>query len=468
MKKLFISILTILLISSCSVDEGLNIDKKSPTTVPAEGLFTNGTRNFFDHMNSCNVNNNVLRLYAQYWSQTTYPDESQYNQVTRNIPDNTFRNLYRNSLQDLEEAKRVLESETNPDNLTAKLAVIEMLQVYIYSVLVDYFGNIPYSESLNPDITFPKYDDAQTIYMDLFTRLNSAINGLSGTAFSADADPVYGGDASMWKKAANSLKLRMALRLADVDMATARTHATAAASNLISSNAENFSIAYLTAAPNTNPVWVSLVQSGRNDFVGSDTMIDLMKPLNDPRLSSFFTTIGGEYIGGIYGSANSPTSFSQLSDIMKQPDLPGTLISYSEVEFLLAEAAARGISVGGTAEEHYNNGIEASIMEWGGSAADASAYLANPDVAYSTAAGDWKQKIATQKWIAMFNNGMEGWTTYRILDYPMLKVLAADNKVPTRFIYPIDEATLNGDNVNAAASAIGGDTKNTKIFWDVN
>jgi len=468
MKNIIISIFTALMIFSCTVDESLNVDQKSPVNVPADGVFTNGTRNFFDLMNSCNVNTNVLRLYGQYWSQTTYPDESQYNQTTRSIPDGIFRTSYRNSLQDLNDAKNILLSETNPANLSGKLAVIEVMQVYIYSVLVDTFGDVPYTEALNADITFPKYDDAHTIYLDLFTRLNAAIGDLNGVAFPADADPIYNGDVSLWKKAANSLKLRMALRIADVDFATAKTQAESAASNLISSTSEDFGIQYLASAPNTNPLWVSLVQSGRNDFVGSDTMINMMNNLGDPRLSSFFTTVDDVYIGGIYGEANSASSFSSLSDLLKQPDLLGTILSYTEVEFLLAEAIERGINVGGTAEGHYNNAIAASNAEWGVAADAAAAYIANPLVAYATAEGDWKQKIATQKWLAMFNNGMEGWTTYRLFDYPELKILAADNKVPTRFLYPSNEATLNGSNLDAAASAIGGDTKSTKIFWDVN
>lgn len=92
-----------------------------------------------------------------------------------------------------------------------------------------------------------------------------------------------------------------------------------------------------------------------------------------------------------------------------------------------------------------------------------------PEVAYATAAGDWKQKIGSQKWIAMFNNGYEGWTTWRLfdleLDGPVVDGVALD--IPTRFLYPVSEATLNGSQYDSAASAIGGDTKTTKLFWDI-
>merc|ERR1711977_201275 len=114
----------------------------------------------------------------------------------------------------------------------------------------------------------------------------------------------------------------MALRLADVNASLAQSTAeAAAAATLITENADNFGIQYLGAAPNTNPVWVSLVQSGRNDFVAADTFIDVLNGLEDPRRQFYFETLDGEYVGGIYGSANSPASASAISDLLKAPDL---------------------------------------------------------------------------------------------------------------------------------------------------
>jgi len=165
-----------------------------------------------------------------------------------------------------------------------------------------------------------------------------------------------------------------------------------------------------------------------------------------------------------------PPSNLDLSELMKSPDLKGDLITAAEVHFLLSEAAARGYSVGGTAEAYYNSAIGVSMDEWGVSATDTAAYLALTEVAYATAAGDWKQKIGSQKWVAMFNNGYEGWTAWRLLDLglngPVVDGVTLD--IPTRFLYPTSEATLNGSQYDSAASAIGGDTKTTKIFWDVN
>jgi hypothetical protein len=145
-------------------------------------------------------------------------------------------------------------------------------------------------------------------------------------------------------------------------------------------------------------------------------------------------------------------------------------MDYAEAEFLLAEAVERGFAVGGTAETHYNNAVTASITSWGGTAAQATAYLAQPTVAYTTAVGTWKQKIGTQAWLAYWLRGMTNWTTFRRLDYPILTAPAGHvegiDKVPTRYTFAVSEQTLNGANYTAAAAKIGGDTPLTKIFWD--
>ena len=473
MKKILFTILCFaFIVSSCEVDEGLNRDQKSPTEVPADGLFTNATKTFFELMQSANVNINVWRLYAQYWAQTTYPDESQYNQVTRNIPDNIWTAIYRDVLQDLKGAREILIAE-DAENLESKLAQIEFMEVYAYSVLVDTFGDVPYTEALDPTNPSPVYDNAQDIYADLLSRLNAAIDALDGTGgFDALADPIYDGDLTEWQMAANSLRLRLAMRLAEVDIEGVNSQQlaeAAAAGSLILENENNFAIDYLAAAPNTNPLWVSLVQSGRTDFVGANSFIDVLTDLEDPRLPVYFQPVAGEFIGGVYGKANSPSSFSLPGELLMQPDLDGDIITAAEVYFLLAEAAARGYAVGGTAEEFYKLGVTASILEWGLPLEEALEYLAQPEVAWATAEGDALEKIAEQKWIALYNNAYEGWTTWRLFESLPLNapegMTLAD--IPARFLYPTSEATLNPVEYDAAATAIGGDLKTTQIFWDV-
>jgi hypothetical protein len=461
--------------------EELNKPTKTAVEVPAETLFTNGLNEMYYEMNNSDVNYNVFRLYAQYWAQTTYPDESQYNMVGRRNPDNFWRKGYRDALQDLAEAKKVTEQTWEALGLTAaerdnRYGIIDICMVYTYAVLVDAFGAVPYSEALNLDILQPKYDDGSAVYNDLIVKLNAAINLIDGAAdgFSSRQDPVYQGDAAKWKKFGNSLKLKMAITIADADAGKAGTMVTEAiASGLFTSNDDNASITYLNAFPNTNPIHEDLVQSGRADYVVANTLIDKLNELADPRIAVFAEPLadGVTYEGGIYGTNNTYLQKSHIGDLFHDPELEGLALDYSEVEFLLAEAIERGFTVAGTSAEHYDAAITASMEYWGIDAVDIAIYLANPDVAYATAAGTWKQKIGTQQWIAFYNRGFEGWSTWRRLDFTGFNVppLLTYEDIPNRFIFPIEEATLNGTNLQAAIQMIGGsDDVQTKVFWDKN
>lgn len=476
MKKIILLIAGFSVITSCTDDlTSLNDDKKRSTEAPASTLFTNAQRNLVDHMSSANVNINIFRLLSQQWTETTYTDESRYDLSTRNITQNFWNILYRDVLRDLRETKSVIDNLdpafANPPVDQNQWQIAEILEVYAFSVLETTYGDIPYSKALDVENVFPEYEDDQFIHRDLISRLDAAVSKLDPEAESyGSADLIYGGDVALWIKFANSLKLRLGMMLSDVDATTAsRVAEEAAAAGVFESNADNAKLHYLGAAPNTNPIWVDLVQSGRRDFVAANTIVNLMTGLDDPRVPLYFTTDrNGGYSGGIYGSSNSYSAFSKPSTTITDPTFPGVLLDYAEVEFLLAEAAARNFNVPGTAEEHYNNAITASILDWGGTEEDAQTYLANPSVAYTTAAGDFRQKIGTQKWIALYNRGHEAWTEYRRLDAPTLNTVAnpiAD--FPLRYTYPVNEQNLNTRNYDAAAAAIGGDEVTTKLFWDV-
>jgi len=473
MKNILAIILTVLLFSSCTKLEELNVNVKDPTKVPGESLFTGAQGSLADEMITPNVNQNNYRMFVQQWTETTYIDEANYDITTRPIPGNFWNVLYRDVLMNFQESARVLKATgdlpgDDPAVLKNKLAIVEVLTVYTYSVLVETFGNVPYTQALNSSFLLPKYDDGLTIYTDLINRLSAAI-GQMNTNFGSfgSADNMYGGDTQMWFKYANSLKLRMGMVLSDVDNALAKTTCEAAAANVISSNTENATIKYMSSQPNNNPVNENLVLSGRNDFVAANTFVDKMNELNDPRRAYYFTMVGETYVGGIYGASNDYTQFSHVNPTLTAATFEGMFFDLAETEFLLAEGVERGFNVGGTAEEHYNKAITASIEYWGGTAGDAATYLAQPSVAYATATGTWQQKIGEQKWIALYNSGMTAWTAFRLLDFPAL-VAPPDalSEFPMRLTYPTAEQTLNGANRAEAGTAIGGDFVGTKLFWD--
>ncbi|MBS4042663.1 MAG: SusD/RagB family nutrient-binding outer membrane lipoprotein [Chitinophagaceae bacterium] len=470
MKKILIySGLVCILLSSCKKDlTSLNVDPKNPSAVPAYTLFTYAQKNLSDNLASPNVNLNIFRLITQAWTETTYTDESNYDISTRNIPQNWFHSFYRDVLRNLEDARNLIPGEVvDPIKRKNQLAIVDVMKVYSYHYLFTTFGNVPYSEALNLENTQPKYDDAKTAYTSLMTTLNTAIGNMAAGESFGSADIIYGGDIAMWKKFANSLKLKMALMMADYDAAAAATAAAAASTGVFTSNADNAKFAYLGAPPNTNPVWVNLVQSGRKDFVVTSTIVNQMTANSDPRIPLFFTTdAGGGYSGGIPGANNNYATFSKPSLTIQAEAFPYTLMDYAEVEFLLAEAVARGFAgVSGTAAGHYANAVTASITDWGGSTGAATTYLTQPGVVYNPA--NYKQSIGTQKWLAMFDRGHDAWTEWRRLDYPALVAPpTALSTIPKRFTYPVSEQNLNKSNYDAASAAVGGDNVATKLWFD--
>ncbi|MCZ2472663.1 SusD/RagB family nutrient-binding outer membrane lipoprotein [Aquirufa ecclesiirivi] len=474
MKKIFLVFVPLLLLASACTEDisQLNIETKRPAAVPAPTLFSNAVKTISGSLASPSVNTNVFRFTVSHWAMSTYQDEAQYDFATRNIPQGWWTSMYRDVIADLRESAKLINADASllPAEKANKLAIIDIMEVYTYSILVNTFGNIPYSESLNPAILFPKYDDAKTVSTDLINRLNADITKINTSAagFASAEDLIYKGSVAKWLKFANTLRMKIGMVQADVDANVAKSAVEASDAGAISSAADNGLFTYMAASPNQNPLYVDIVLGGRSDYIAAKDLMDKLLGWNDPRTSAFFTpNNAGVYAGGIVGKGNTYVDFSRAGTKIIDASAPCVLADYVETEFLRAEAKERGFNVAGTAESHYNNAIRASIIYWGGSAADADAYLAQASVAYTTAAGDWKQKIGTQKWIALYNRPYEGWVELRRLDQPKISApVGAKSGFPTRLTYAANEQTLNGTNYTAAASAIGGDVVTTKLYWD--
>jgi len=484
MKKIYFILVMLIVVSSACTDQfaDYNTDKKHPLDVPGESLFTNAQKETSDFVNNTNVNINIFKLMSQYWTETTYTDEANYDLITRNIPANIYLRLYMRVLTDLKQsAKLIGDKPTVFDSEKPvkqnKLQIIEMMNVYVYSQLVDIFGMVPYSQALDINNVYPKYDDGYTIYKDLFKRLDAALSKLDeGSESFGSTDIYYKGDVAAWVKFGNSLKIRMAITIADADNVLAKSAIESAADKCFQSNDDDCLLLYVTSAPNYNQLYADLVATGRHDFVAANTMIDIMNSLNDPRLASYFTktdtsTVAGvaklAYVGGQFGFSSPYSQCSHVAAVIQKPDFPGIMLTYSEIQFYLAEASARNYSLPKTAAEYYNEGIRSSFKFWGTQGVET--YLSKPEVAYSTASSDWKHTIGLQSWLANYTRGLEGYNTWRRLDYPIFNIPEFSTKyadIPVRFTFPVNEQTLNADNYNAASKAIGGDLISTKIFWD--
>lgn len=478
MKKIIIFILPLLISFSC-VDslEDWNIDQKSATSVPSSSLFSNALVGFTNILVTPNVNSNNYRLYSQYWTTTTYLSEPRYNLTDRLIPQNMWQTMYRDVISDLRESKRIITADPTivASTKAAQLAQIEIVEVMAWSVLVNTFGDVPYKEAMDFKNPLPKFDNAKTVYYDLLTRLTTAVTQLkSNSGGFGGADLFYKGDSKKWAKLGNSLVVRLALVIADSDSQKASALISqAVASGVLESNGDNFEFPYTTSLPHVNPIAQNTVTpyTSRQDFIPASTIINPMNDLKDPRRPFFFTMINGVYKGGDYGFLNTYSLNSKIGGSITSATAKGLLLDYSEVMFGLAEAVERGY-ITGKSEDYYNKAITASMQYWGVDGKEIDTYLANPKVAYSTATGDYKEKIGFQKWVALYNRGWDAWVEWRRLDYPKLMPPTGGNapaglKIPLRIIYPINEQGLNGVNLQAAATAIGGDLATTKLWWDV-
>ncbi|MBJ97526.1 MAG: SusD/RagB family nutrient-binding outer membrane lipoprotein [Flavobacteriaceae bacterium] len=474
MKKYILSIFSLFVLFSCSDDkyERMNENPKNPSDVPASFLFSSATKDLTDQVTNLNVNNNIFRFISQYLTATTYTQEPNFNLTDRNIPQQHFAILYRDVLIDLKDAEEATAANAEllpEEEVAARLAQIKVLQAYTWHYLVDTFGNIPFTEALDLENNLPVYDDALDVYNQLITDLTDINDDFNATGFTGQ-DLLFDGDMSKWQKFSNSLLLRIGMRLSESDPEIANAAVQTAVSNgVMESNADNAIFEYLDAPPNTNPLWEDLVQSGRSDYVAANTIVNYMNELGDPRRAVYFDQNLGDdsYIGGIYGASNSYSNYTHIGAEFREPTHPGILMDYAEVEFLLTEAAARGIASVSNPEEHYENAITASFEYWLGTTEGVNNYLEQSDVAYSD--DNWEEQVATQFWIAMYDNAFQGWYVWRKFDNPSLNLpQVSENPIPLRFTYPIREQNLNSENYQQAADAIGGDSQQTPLFWDVN
>jgi hypothetical protein len=474
----------------------VNRDLNNSTETATSFLLTNAQKSMMDFTWDEWFNGRRGNQLAQYWASNQYSAESRY-ALRVNITNSYWSLFYTRSLQDLEE---IIRLNTNTPEATKgfgmpenQIAIAKTLQAWLYQNMTDTWGPIPFSEALQgADFPFPSYDAQEDIYMGLLEMLDEALANFDDTDMSVQGDQIYGGDISKWKKFAASMKMRVALRMADVKPAEANTAmAEAISAGLMTSNADNAEFMYMNGAPNNNPLAEDF--KTRNDFAASNTMVDELNRLNDPRVGFYYeptaaSVLAGnpEYVGEVYGLKEADAALTLDADISQRnaqvlaETAPGIYLDYAQVEFMLAEAAERGVAGAGSAAAHYEEGIRASMMYWDVdntlSSTDIDNYLAQPEVEYTsliTGGQTWREVIGRQKWIALYMQGVQGWTEWRRLDFDILQNPAGGNLdglgIPNRMIYPIDEQTLNGEQYAAGVALLGGpDELNTKLWWDVN
>lgn len=418
-------------------------------------------------------NFNSTLLIIQHWAKIQYTEPDRY--IFSNSSFTSLWNTgYAQSITNLNTILKLPAEKTN-DNYKA-VAII--LRSWIFQLLTDAYGNIPYTQAgdIRQYLT-PEYNTQKDVYFGLLDELKTAGVSLSTTGPAIAGDIIYGGKLDRWKKLANALRVRIALRIADREPEKAKqviNEVLNSADGLISSTEEAARFVY-TNPPQQNPVgaWFDT----RDDFRVGKTLVDKLYALNDPRLPIYANkptdpTVTN-YVGVPSGLTNSDANnlgFAKTSkpgSYFSAPTSPSVIISYAEVLFGRAEAAARGFTAE-NAEDLYNQAIKASFNQFG--ITDLTVinnYTAQAAVKYNAAS--YKKSIGEQKWIALFGQGLEAFAEWRRLDYPQLIPGAAgvlDGKIPVRFIYPGSEQALNKENYTKAVTNQGADNLLTKLWFD--
>ncbi|GAA3778543.1 SusD/RagB family nutrient-binding outer membrane lipoprotein [Flavobacterium ginsengiterrae] len=471
LKKIAYITLFALTLTSCSDTlDDINKNPNATETPLAPYLLTGSLKQGADLYWGDANNFNSSLLFVQHWAKIQYTEPDRYD-----VSNTSFTSLwntgYATLITDLNTILNFPEAQANSNYKGIALT----LRSWTFLLLTDAYGNIPYKEA-GKKVT-PAYDSQKDVYTGLLEDLKQAQSLLGTTNGAVTGDLVYKGDITKWKKLVNSLRLRIALRISDKEPELAKQaaiDATSDAAGVFTSNNDTFKFTYISS-PQQNPA--SAWFETRDDFRISKTMVDKLTELSDPRLPVYAQLPSdasvGKYVGGGNGLSNSDANSQGFAKTSKPGTYfltstsPAVIVSYSETLFNLAEAAARGF-ISGDAEQLYKSAITASFNQFGVTdAAVISNYLNQASVQYD--ASNYAKSIGTQKWIAFYGQGLDAFTEWRRLDYPVLTAGPAtvlDGKIPSRFFYPGTEQSLNGTSYQAAITAQGKDLLTTKLWFD--
>lgn len=470
-----------LVLATAACDDGLteaNEDPNAPTDVGAEFLLPQAIRATVEQTFGAGQMLSHTLIWPQQAVQIQYADEETGSPRPGSMQ-GFWNGYYAGPLRDIRTVVQKGRDAGRP-NIEAVGLIWES---YIFHLVTDLWGDVPYSEALRAEegITTPVYDEQEAIYKDLLDTLEGAVAMLSATGGNFGAgDLLYGNDFTKWRRFANSLRMRLAMRLSEVDPTTARAEFAAAYTDGgFQSNADNAMMRW-TAPPYENPIFENW--QGRDDHGVSATLIDSLKSFNDPRLALYAEPAAedGAYRGlgnGIYTPPQSISWYSRIGDFWRANGAatPTALMTYSEVLFLSAEAAQAGW-ISRDPAQLYEQAIRANMNqydEWSPANAptdaEIDAYLAQPRVAYSAATGE--TQIQYQLWLSLFMNGSEAWASWRRTGVPALTP-GPDliiNRIPVRFAYADLEQSLNAANLAAAVQRQGGGNDlTTPVWWQPN
>lgn len=503
--KYIIAILAVFTVVGCTENfDELEKDPVALSANPAGQLtFTQlcmSGDGYYQHRTNLIYAGGFVQHYSGSWGVTNYGGKFNNSEEYAVA---LWRNVYAHEMKSVVDILDV----TGKDPLAVNMnAVAKIMKVMVAQRLTDIYGDVPYSEAglaFSKGIVTPKYDKQEDIYASFFKELDEAFNQLNAGKDLIKGDLFYKGDVSKWKKLANTMRLRVAMRISEVNPAEAEKQAKAALQNgVFESNDDNCIMHHLDFPFSDDPARLDYRGNGLSyGFIGNDQgdhfsslLIDYLKNNGDPRLTMIATpktsssvvpwapiqpgeTLYEGVKPGVFrwelpGGSNSA---SGIQPYLKLRTTPFLHVSYSETQLLLAEAAFRGW-VSGSAADYYKKGVEAGIkqLEIYGAAPASQASIDAYVNAKPLLPGTEKEQIGTQIWITYLFNSIEGYSNWRRTGYPhLIPITNSDSGtsgvVPTRLYYPSDELQKNEKNYQEAVARLGG--KNDwlgKVWWDVN
>ncbi len=440
-------------------------------------------------------------FWAQHWTQSPLANQyklyDQY-QVSSDNYNRPWRNIYANGLYNF----KYIANKAKADGKKQYEAIAKLMQAYTFQVLTDAFGDIPFNDALKGSVadglnTSPKYDSQEKVYEGIVSLINeaTALIDVTDAAHPGTDDLVFGGDMSHWLEFANTLKLKVGMRLSEKDPAKAEAIIKSISGDFLSASAR---VKYTNLGGSENPLYSEMVGLSRTtNIFSSKTCVDSMNAIGHPLVYLFYHPLGnGSVVGLPQGDFANSTSATGKSiggygvgadpNDTRSAAAPVVFMSVAESDYLQAEAIARGWLTG---DEYglFNAALRAGIADYSADIAtlvaeeyiDLTAYgNADADINdycdsiafYTYPAGAIAQDriaaIINQKWMMMSGNqGFEAWTEWRRTGYPVLKPSIASllgaGKFPARFVYPTDEINLNKNYP-------GTKLIDQKVWWDAN
>lgn len=460
----------------------VNTTPNNPTSVPPTVLLT--TVEYDVAFASSNDLNRIAEVFMQHAAGVGNQVAAYDVYNIRGASDNQWNGeLYAGALTNAQQIIGLTQT-TSP----AYAGIAKILKAYAFSITTNMWGDIPYSQALQGTaILNPRLDKQQDIYLgnatggiqSLFDLVKEGMADLDkpGTSIKPGTDDVaYAGDLTKWKRLGNTMLMRMAMIISRKEPATAKKlfeDALASPAGFINDNALDFQVGFSSENGKQNAIYSFNYVNRPADGMASQRFLDTLNAYKDPRLSKFYTTIAnGTYVGFNNGNASAAPALAGRSRIGSyligaSGEAPIRMITNFQRAFMQAEAILT-LGVAGNAQTFYQEGIRASMLKAGISAADINAYFtANPQiVTLSGSPQNQLRQVMTQKWIANFGIGLEAYDDYRRTGYPALSQVlnpaGDDGTRPVRLPYTDNEIQRNTNVPNP------GPKTNERLWWDVD